>query len=547
MGFLINDDKKNNIIKSTEEINIDNTASHIYLDEFNNEKKIHLHSSGENEIILNDDWEEGKVRARGVENSEGGAENSEGGAEIAEEGTEIAEEGTEIAEGVAKNLEGVEEISKGGVENRIPLNSDNINEYNNTWIANSSADHVTSCSVEVEKGADIVTTSSEVAEYSHAGTNANIREESQSDISINRMERDDVAGSFCVTMEGKEISSLRYSPHYDPRHSSTFVHIQPLVNGNGYNNNSLANKGNVQLNEKGITSEHDISINCNAGLTHEGALKNDHSWPIINDHIGDKNCTDRNSHTDNSSNGGNRINGGNKEAHQSAENENTIGYYDESRMFSKTIAHQQSKLLDLSVLNKQKDHTVLHSYPEEKKMRKSSTADKVQESLLTADIMCTSCESEGKITMSPTNFNPFPSNGGKGKKVFQNVAKSYGTNVERGIIARGGGEGKEEEDEMVNEIPKKKHDCNLDNEHEESYSSSDEGDESNRVIKKKIKKKIDENDHLFCAINEFMRKGLKNECIPLFERLQQNLFFLVMLANIPNENFDECESSSSDY
>ncbi|ANQ10183.1 Uncharacterized protein PCOAH_00042880 [Plasmodium coatneyi] len=80
-----------------------------------------------------------------------------------------------------------------------------------------------------------------------------------------------------------------------------------------------------------------------------------------------------------------------------------------------------------------------------------------------------------------------------------------------------------------------------------SSADSDDGDESNRMIRKKIKKKVDENDHLFYAINEFMKKGLKNECIPLFERLQQNLFFLVMLANIPNDNFDELESSSSDY
>ncbi|CRH01777.1 conserved Plasmodium protein, unknown function [Plasmodium relictum] len=68
----------------------------------------------------------------------------------------------------------------------------------------------------------------------------------------------------------------------------------------------------------------------------------------------------------------------------------------------------------------------------------------------------------------------------------------------------------------------------------------------NEVIKKKIEKKIDENDYLFHAINELLEVGLKNECIPLFERLQQNLFFLVMLANIPNENFDDIESSS-DY
>ncbi|CAI7722058.1 conserved Plasmodium protein, unknown function [Plasmodium vivax] len=80
-----------------------------------------------------------------------------------------------------------------------------------------------------------------------------------------------------------------------------------------------------------------------------------------------------------------------------------------------------------------------------------------------------------------------------------------------------------------------------------SCANSDDGDESNQIIKKKIKKRIDENDHLFHAINQFMKEGLKNECIPLFERLQQNLFFLVMLANIPNENFDELESSSSDY
>ncbi|CAA9990026.1 conserved Plasmodium protein, unknown function [Plasmodium knowlesi strain H] len=80
-----------------------------------------------------------------------------------------------------------------------------------------------------------------------------------------------------------------------------------------------------------------------------------------------------------------------------------------------------------------------------------------------------------------------------------------------------------------------------------SSANSDDDDESNKMIKKKIKKKVDENDELFYAINEFMKDGLKNECIPLFERLQQNLFFLVMLANIPNDNFDEQDSSSSDY
>ncbi|SCM10755.1 conserved Plasmodium protein, unknown function [Plasmodium chabaudi adami] len=66
-------------------------------------------------------------------------------------------------------------------------------------------------------------------------------------------------------------------------------------------------------------------------------------------------------------------------------------------------------------------------------------------------------------------------------------------------------------------------------------------------IKKKIKKKMNENDYLFCTINKFLRDGLKNECIPLFERLQQNLFFLVMLANASHGNYDEHESSSSDY
>ncbi|CAD2101767.1 conserved Plasmodium protein, unknown function [Plasmodium vinckei lentum] len=71
--------------------------------------------------------------------------------------------------------------------------------------------------------------------------------------------------------------------------------------------------------------------------------------------------------------------------------------------------------------------------------------------------------------------------------------------------------------------------------------------ESISSIKKKIKKKINENDYLFCTINKFLRDGLKNECIPLFERLQQNLFFLVMLANVSHGNYDEHESSSSDY
>ncbi|KEG04885.1 hypothetical protein YYE_00460 [Plasmodium vinckei vinckei] len=71
--------------------------------------------------------------------------------------------------------------------------------------------------------------------------------------------------------------------------------------------------------------------------------------------------------------------------------------------------------------------------------------------------------------------------------------------------------------------------------------------ESISSIKKKIKKKINENDYLFCMINKFLRDGLKNECIPLFERLQQNLFFLVMLANVSHGNYDEHESSSSDY
>ncbi|CAD2101589.1 conserved Plasmodium protein, unknown function [Plasmodium vinckei brucechwatti] len=41
--------------------------------------------------------------------------------------------------------------------------------------------------------------------------------------------------------------------------------------------------------------------------------------------------------------------------------------------------------------------------------------------------------------------------------------------------------------------------------------------ESISSIKKKIKKKINENDYLFCTINKFLRDGLKNECIPLFE------------------------------
>ncbi|CXJ00035.1 conserved Plasmodium protein, unknown function [Plasmodium berghei] len=66
-------------------------------------------------------------------------------------------------------------------------------------------------------------------------------------------------------------------------------------------------------------------------------------------------------------------------------------------------------------------------------------------------------------------------------------------------------------------------------------------------IKKKIKKKFTENDYLFCTINKFLRDGLKNECIPLFERLQQNLFFLVTLANASHRSFDEHEDSSSDY
>ncbi|KJP89869.1 hypothetical protein AK88_00325 [Plasmodium fragile] len=80
-----------------------------------------------------------------------------------------------------------------------------------------------------------------------------------------------------------------------------------------------------------------------------------------------------------------------------------------------------------------------------------------------------------------------------------------------------------------------------------SSANAEDPDESNNVIRKKIKKKVNENDQLFYAINEFMKEGLRNECIPLFERLQQNLFFLVMLANIPNDNFDELDSSSSDY
>ncbi|SOV81934.1 conserved Plasmodium protein, unknown function [Plasmodium reichenowi] len=64
-------------------------------------------------------------------------------------------------------------------------------------------------------------------------------------------------------------------------------------------------------------------------------------------------------------------------------------------------------------------------------------------------------------------------------------------------------------------------------------------------IKKNIQKKLNQNDYLLCTINEFLKQGLKNECIPLFQRLQQNLFFLVMLANQPEDNLDDAHSNYS--
>ncbi|KYN97091.1 hypothetical protein PGSY75_1329600, partial [Plasmodium gaboni] len=64
-------------------------------------------------------------------------------------------------------------------------------------------------------------------------------------------------------------------------------------------------------------------------------------------------------------------------------------------------------------------------------------------------------------------------------------------------------------------------------------------------IKKNIQKKMNQNDYLLCTINEFLKQGLKNECIPLFQRLQQNLFFLVMLANRPEDNLDDEQSNYS--
>ncbi|ETW16896.1 hypothetical protein C923_04645 [Plasmodium falciparum UGT5.1] len=64
-------------------------------------------------------------------------------------------------------------------------------------------------------------------------------------------------------------------------------------------------------------------------------------------------------------------------------------------------------------------------------------------------------------------------------------------------------------------------------------------------IKKNIQKKMNQNDYLLCTINEFLKQGLKNECIPLFQRLQQNLFFLVMLANQPEDNLDDAHSNYS--
>ncbi|SOV81240.1 conserved Plasmodium protein, unknown function [Plasmodium sp. gorilla clade G3] len=64
-------------------------------------------------------------------------------------------------------------------------------------------------------------------------------------------------------------------------------------------------------------------------------------------------------------------------------------------------------------------------------------------------------------------------------------------------------------------------------------------------IKKNIQKKMNQNDYLLCTINEFLKQGLKNECIPLFQRLQQNLFFLVMLANQPEDNLDDAQSNYS--
>ncbi|GAB67763.1 hypothetical protein PCYB_123290 [Plasmodium cynomolgi strain B] len=246
-----------------------------------------------------------------------------------------------------------------------------------------------------------------------------------------------------------------------------------------------------------------------------------------------------------------------EQGHVAPSEQGHVAPTEDPNVLNSTIEQQESSFSFKSILINPNEGAVS---TQDGRGSESIRMTNVQTSICSAD-MNTLCGGEQGVTVMtlPLESNPLEPNGlsgvapqGVGKVGCANGEVPSQGEVPEGVTGHiAGGETGHlaggETGHPAGEPPRRRKHPRSSEQKPPSNVNSDDGDESNHIIKKKIKRKVDENDQIFYAINEFMKEGLKNECIPLFERLQQNLFFLVMLANIPNENFDELESSSSDY
>ncbi|CAC9698924.1 conserved Plasmodium protein, unknown function [Plasmodium sp. DRC-Itaito] len=143
------------------------------------------------------------------------------------------------------------------------------------------------------------------------------------------------------------------------------------------------------------------------------------------------------------------------------------------------------------------------------------------------------------ITYNNSFCNDFNNNNSSEKDKSLNILKNESSKNKHKLITN-------EDNEMKKRKKKiKKKNIYMNWKCQESNNLNYLNIEMKNQIKKNIQKKINQNDYLLCTINEFLKQGLKNECIPLFQRLQQNLFFLVMLANQPEDNLDDAHSNYS--